>query len=86
MKKKISKTLAVILSMLIVFSAFPAFAALTEGSRYSFEEKHLDAYYTTGQWETADGHIHNNSGRVALRNLKSTGEPLYCIFWKSYLY
>lgn len=65
--------------MLIVFSAFPAFAVLTEGSRYSFEEKHLDAYYTTGQWETADGHIHDNHGQITLRWLKDSGEPLYCI-------
>lgn len=79
MKKKISKILAVILSMLIVLSAFPVSAALTEGNRYNFEEKYLDAYYTTGQWETANGHIHNNHGQVALRLLKDTGEPLYCI-------
>lgn len=63
----------------MLFSAFPVSAALTEGSRYSFEEKHLNAYYTTGQWETADGHIHDNHGQVTLRWLKNTGEPLYCI-------
>lgn len=79
MKRKISKFLAVILSILMLFSAFPVSAALTEGSRYSFEEKHLNAYYTTGQWETADGHIHDNHGQVTLRWLKNTGEPLYCI-------
>lgn len=78
MKTKISKALAVILSILMLFSAFPVFA-LTEGNRYSFEEKHLNAYYSTGQWTTADGHVHDNSGQVTLRWLKDTGEPLYCI-------
>lgn len=63
----------------MLFSAFPVSAALTEGSRYSFEEKHLNAYYSTGQWQTADGHIHDNHGQVTLRWIKSTGEPLYCI-------
>lgn len=78
MKKKISKALAVILSILMLFSAFPAFA-LTEGTKYDFEEKHLNAYYSTGRWETANGHIHDNSGQVTLRWLKDTGEPLYCM-------
>ncbi len=81
MKKKISKILAVLLSVFVLFSSMPitALAALTEGSKYSYTEKYLDAYYSTGTWQTADGHTHNNSGQVALRNLKSTGEPLYCI-------
>lgn len=76
--KKISKAMAVLLSILMLFSGFPAFA-LTEGSSYDFEEKHLNAYYDTGRWETADGHVHDNYGQVALRWLKDTGEPLYCI-------
>ncbi|MDE5985376.1 MAG: VaFE repeat-containing surface-anchored protein [Eubacterium sp.] len=80
MKKKISKIMAVLLSMLILLTqTVPAFAALTEGNKYDFETRYLDAYYDTGTWETADGHIHNNYGQVALRNLKSTGEPIYCI-------
>ena len=80
MKKKISKLIAVLLSVITLFvQATPAFAALTEGNKYNFEEQYLDAYYTTGQWQTADGHIHNNNGQVALRWLKDTGEPLYCI-------
>jgi len=78
MKKKISKILAVLLSILMLFTCFPAYA-LTEGTRYTFEEEHLDAYYSTGRWETADGHIHDNSGQVTLRWLKDTGEPLYCM-------
>lgn len=78
MKRKISKTMAVILSILMLFSSFPAFA-LTEGNKYSFEEKHLDAYYSTGRWETADGHVHDNKGQVTLRWLKDSGEPLYCM-------
>ena len=76
--KKISKAMAVLLSILMLFSSFPAFA-LTEGSSYDFEEKYLNAYYDTGRWETADGHVHDNYGQVALRWLKNTGEPLYCI-------
>lgn len=78
MKKKITRILAVILSILTLFSSFPAFA-LTEGNSYAFDEKHLDAYYDTGRWETADGHVHDDYGQVTLRNLKSTGEPIYCI-------
>lgn len=80
MKKKISKIMAVLLSMLILLTqAVPALAALTEGNEYDFETRYLNAYYNTGTWETADGHTHNNYGQVALRNLKSTGEPIYCI-------
>ena len=78
MKKKISKALAVILSILMLFTSFPAFA-LTEGTKYDFEEEHLNVYFKTGRWETADGDIHDNTGQVALRWLKDTGEPLYCI-------
>ena len=78
MKKRISKVTAVILSILMLFTSFPAFA-LTEGTEYDFEVKYLNAYYDTGRWETADGHIHDNQGQVALRWLKDTGEPLYCI-------
>lgn len=78
MKKKLSIILAVILSVLTIFSSFPAFA-LTEGSSYDIDQTHLDVYYTTGRWETADGKVHDNYGQVSLFNLKSTGEPLYCI-------
>lgn len=72
---------ALLLALLMLLSSFPiqAFAALTEGNKYSYTEKYLEAYYSTGNWQTADGHTHNNYGQVALRNLKSTGEPLYCI-------
>lgn len=81
MKRKISKILAVLLSVFILFNSMPitALAALTEGNSYSYDETYLNAYYSTGTWQTADGHTHNNSGQVCLRNLKSTGEPLYCI-------
>ena len=80
MKKKISKLLAVLLSVVILLAnAIPIFAALTEGNRYCFTTKYLDAYYDTGSWQTADGHTHDNYGQVALRNLNSTGEPIYCI-------
>lgn len=80
MKKKISKALAVLLSAVILFAqAIPTFAALVAGNKYSYTTTYLDAYYTTGDWETADGVTHNNYGQVALRNLTSTDEPLYCI-------
>lgn len=79
MKKKISKLFAVLLSIVILFTqATPVLAALTEGNRYSFSTRYLDAYYDTGTWQTANGHTHDNYGQVALRNL-SNGEPLYCI-------
>ena len=77
MKKSLSKTIAILLAVLTLFSAFQAFA-LTEGSKYGYKERFIDAYYSTGRWETADGHVHDNQGQVALRNL-SSGEPLYCI-------
>ncbi|MGN0533257.1 MAG: SpaA isopeptide-forming pilin-related protein [Eubacterium sp.] len=80
MKKKISRLIAVLLSVVILLTnAIPAFASLTEGTKYSFTTKYLDAYYDTGSWQTANGHTHDNHGQVALRNLTSTGEPLYCI-------
>lgn len=79
MKKKISKLFAVLLSAIILFTqATPVLAALTEGNRYSFSTRYLDAYYDTGAWQTANGQTHDNYGQVALRNL-SNGEPLYCI-------
>ena len=77
MKKSLSKTIAILLAVLTLFSAFQAFA-LTEGSKYSYKERFIDAHYSTGRWETADGHVHDNQGQVALRNL-SNGDPLYCI-------
>ena len=72
---------SLLLALVMLISSIPmqALAALTEGSSYSYTETYLDAYYSTGTWQTADGHTHNNSGQVCLRNLKSTGEPLYCI-------
>lgn len=80
MKKKISKLLAVLLSVVILLTnAIPTFAALTEGNRYSFTTRFLDTYYDTGSWQTANGHTHDNYGQVALRNLTSTGEPVYCL-------
>lgn len=71
---------ALLLALMMLFSSLPlqAFAALTEGSRYSYSTKYVDVYYRTGNWQTANGHTHNNSGQIALRNL-SSGEPLYCI-------
>lgn len=71
---------ALLLAVLMLFSSIPmqAFAALTEGSSYNYTTEYVDVYYRTGDWQTANGHIHNNSGQVALRNL-SNGEPLYCI-------
>ncbi len=71
---------ALLLALLMLFSSLPlqAFAALTEGSQYSYSTKYVDVYYRTGDWQTANGHTHNNSGQIALRNL-SNGEPLYCI-------
>lgn len=79
MKKKISKVLVLILSVLMIFSSIPIQAlALTEGSKYSYTTDYVDVYYRTGDWQTANGHTHNNSGQLALRNL-SNGEPLYCI-------
>lgn len=80
MKKKISKVIAVLLSVvMLLIQATPTMAALVEGNKYSYDTIYLDAYYETGDWYTADGHMHNNKGQVALRNLKSTGEPIYCI-------
>lgn len=71
---------ALLLALLMLFSSLPlqAFAALTEGSQYSYSTKYVDVYYRTDDWQTANGHTHNNAGQIALRNL-SNGEPLYCI-------
>lgn len=78
MKRKLSKIIAVFLSILMLFGSFPALA-LTEGNSYSYKEQYLDMYYDTGRWETANGDVHDNYGQIALRNLTSSGEPLYCI-------
>lgn len=77
MKKGLSKTLALLMAILTLLSAFNAFA-LTEGNKYSYSERYINAHYDTGRWTTADGHVHDNQGQVALRSL-SSGEPLYCI-------
>lgn len=77
MKKTLSKTIAILLAVLTLFSAFQAFA-LTEGDEYSYSERYINAYYNTGRWKTDDGDVHDNHGQVALRNLPN-GEPLYCI-------
>ena len=74
MKKSLSKTIAILLAVLTLFSAFQAFA-LTEGSKYSYKERFIDAHYSTGRWKTANGHVHDNQGQVALRNL-SSGESV----------
>lgn len=83
LKKSRLKIAALILALLTLGStmtvAMPALAALTVGNTYTIESKHLNAYYSTGNWTTANNKTHNNSGQVALYNLKSTGEPLYCI-------
>lgn len=77
MKKGLSKILALLMAILTLISAFNAFA-LTEGNKYSYKERYIDAHYSTGRWKTANGHVHDNQGQVALRNL-SNGDPLYCI-------
>lgn len=79
MKKKISKIVAVLLAVLMFITQALPVLALTEGNKYSYTEKYLNAYYNTGEWHTANGHTHDNYGQVGLRNLKSTDEPLYCI-------
>lgn len=79
MKRKISKVIAVLIAILTLLTQAIPVMALTEGNKYSYTETYLDAYYDTGEWQTADGHTHHNKGQVCLRNLKSTGEPLYCI-------
>lgn len=79
MKKSFKKFIAAFMAALLALSgAVPAFA-LTEGTTYSFTTKYLDAYYDTGKWETYDGTTHDNYGQVALRNLTSNGDPVYCI-------
>lgn len=77
MKKKLSRIIALLMTALTMLTTVNAFA-LTEGNKYSYKERFIDAHYSTGRWETADGHVHDNQGQVALRNL-SNGEPLYCI-------
>ena len=83
LKKSRLKIAALIFALLTLgstmTSAVPTLAALTVGNTYTIESKHLNAYYSTGNWTTANNKTHNNSGQVALYNLKSTGEPLYCI-------
>lgn len=77
MKKNLSRIIALLMTVLTMLTTVNAFA-LTEGNKYSYKERFIDAHYSTGRWETADGHVHDNQGQVALRNL-SNGDPLYCI-------
>lgn len=79
MKRKISKIIAMLLVLITLLSQSIPVYALTEGKSYSYTENYLSAYYDTGTWQTADGHTHDNYGQVCLRNLKTNGEPLYCI-------
>ena len=79
-KKLLTKVLASLLVLIIgLVPTITSFASLTVGDKYSYTVTYLDAYYDTGTWHTANGHTHNNYGQVGLRNLKSTGEPLYCM-------
>lgn len=79
MKKRFKQLLAILLAVITIFAnAIPAFA-MSVGDKASFTTKYLDAYYKTGRWETANGDVHDIHGQVALRNLKSGGEPLYCL-------
>ena len=79
MTKKISKLIAVLLSILILLGSFPALAALKEGNEYEFERTYLNAYYSNVKYTDSTGHNRDRSGQVFLLNLKSTGEPVYCI-------
>ncbi|MGN0557400.1 MAG: SpaA isopeptide-forming pilin-related protein [Acutalibacteraceae bacterium] len=82
MKKKTIRTLAMLVSCLMllsVFGAVSASAALKVGSKYAFTEKHLNASYNTGDYYLSDGVKHYGSGNVPIMNLNSTGEPLYCL-------
>ena len=74
MKKKLSRIIALLMTALTMLTTVNAFA-LTEGNKYSYKERFIDAHYSTGRWETADGHVHDNQGQVALRNL-SSGESV----------
>ncbi len=79
MKRKLSRLLAVVLFALALLASVPAYA-LTAGNSYSYTERHINAYYNTGgTFQTANGDYHSGSGQVALRNLTSTGEPIYCM-------
>ena len=78
-KRNLRKVLAVFLALIVLsIGALPTYA-LTPGNSYSFSTEYLDLYYNTGDWETADGDLHNDYGQVALRTLNATGEPLYCL-------
>lgn len=78
-KKILTKVLSTLLVLIIgLVPSLPAFA-LDVGNSYSYYSTGLNAYYNTGTWHTADGHTHDNYGQVVLKNLTSTGEPLYCI-------
>ena len=78
--KVISKIIALFLAIIVLIPSLPAMA-LSVGDKNAYTENGLGgkAHYDTGRWETADGHVHDNRGQVYLRNLKSTGEPIYCI-------
>ena len=77
--KKTKTIVAFLMSVIMLFaSVIPAYA-LSSGDNCTFTTKYLDAYYATGKWKTANGKTHDNQGQVALRRIKSTGEPLYCL-------
>lgn len=77
--KKTKTIVAFLMSVIMLFaSVIPAYA-LSSGDNCTFTTEYLDAYYATGKWKTANGKTHDNQGQVALRRIKSTGEPLYCL-------
>ena len=74
-KRAISLAAAFVILLSSVFSA----SALTEGSTYSFTTGYTSVYYNFGSYRTANGEYHSANGQLALRTLKSTGEPIYCL-------
>lgn len=77
--KKTKTIVAFLMSVIMLFASVVPAYALSSGDNCTFTTKYLDAYYATGKWKTANGKTHDNQGQVALRRIKSTGEPLYCL-------
>ncbi len=84
LKTRKKQMLALVLAILTFCSTFttavPAFA-LSIGDKDTFTRTWVSGvYFKTGTWTDGAGNTHyDHSGQLNILNLKSTGEPVYCL-------
>ncbi len=79
MQKTAKRAISLAAAFVILLSSMFNASALTEGTKYDFNTSYTSVYYNWGSYQTNSGAYHSASGQLALRTLKSTGEPIYCL-------